>query len=225
MFGWLRRTPPAQTEQQRQLALALVDYPPYSPPDWNPDTASLHDANLEYREYFFGSRQMRLDSLRIFLAKFDVALNLDDAGLMAVSAWMPVYGDLLLPDSDDDSVEDAYRGFTASWTEALSGLNPIFDLGVYYAECLWARRTRLKWLIVRGPEGPWTTHFISGLFGGRFFDPIHWTYGECRKIRDAKRMMSKRVPYAEGFLRSDHLFRCIHAQAPSAGRRAKTQSR
>jgi hypothetical protein len=165
---------------------------------------------------------MRLDALRVFLAKFDVVSNVDDAGLTAVSTWMPVYGDLLLPDLDDDSVEDAYSGFTASWTGALLGLNPIFDLGVYYAECLWSRRTRLKWIIARGPDRAWTSHVISGLFGGRLFDPIHWTYAECRNIRNIKRMIPKRVPYAAGFLKPDKLFRRIQAQAPSRGRRVKT---
>jgi hypothetical protein len=89
MFDWLRRTPPPPTEQQRQMAQALAEYPPYAPPEWNPDTKSLRDANEEYREYFFGSRQSRLEALRAFLEGFDVVLNLDDAGIMAVSAWLP----------------------------------------------------------------------------------------------------------------------------------------
>jgi hypothetical protein len=71
---------------------------------------------------------MRLDAFRVFLAKFDVVSDIDDAGLiMAVSTWMPVYADLLLPDLDDDSVDGACRGFTTSWAGALMGLNPIFD--------------------------------------------------------------------------------------------------
>jgi hypothetical protein len=221
MFGWLRRTPPAPTEQQRQLALALAEYQPYAPPDWNPDTTSFGDASAEYKEYFLNSRQVRLEALRLFLAKFDVPLSLDDAGLMAVSAWMPVYADLLLPNLNDDSVDDAYCGFTASWTGTLSGLNPIFDLGVYYSECLWSRRTKLKWLIYRGPDGPSATHVISGLFGGQLFDPIHWTYVECRNIRNAKRAIRKRLPYAH-LPKPDHLFHRVHGQAPSTGGRAKT---
>lgn len=32
MFGWLKRAPPPPTEQQRQVAQALADYPPYAPP-------------------------------------------------------------------------------------------------------------------------------------------------------------------------------------------------
>jgi hypothetical protein len=44
MFGWLGRTPPPPREQQRQVAQALAEYPPYAPPEWNPDTKSLGDA-------------------------------------------------------------------------------------------------------------------------------------------------------------------------------------
>src|SRR5215471_10324888 len=96
MFDWLRRTPPAPTEQQRQLALALAEYPPYAPPEWNPDTKSFQDASAEYREYFFNSRQVRLDALRVFLAKFDIVSNVDrrraygrihlDAGIRRLAA-------------------------------------------------------------------------------------------------------------------------------------------
>jgi hypothetical protein len=205
MFGWLRRAPPPPTEQQRKVAHALADYPPYAPPEWNPDTKSLRDANVEYREYFFGSRQVRLEALRAFLAKFDVTLNLDDAGIMAVSAWFPRYADLLVEDLDDDAVRNGYHGFTAPWTGALGGLNPIFDLGIYYAECLWLRRTKLKWIVTRNPERQVSMHAISGLPGGKLFDPIWWTYFECRNIRNAKTRMQRRMPFSDNpwFLRSE----------------------
>src|SRR5262249_40126676 len=133
MFGWLRRAPPPSTEQQLRVRHALSGYPPYAPPAWNPDAKSL---NMEYRDYFLGSKQLRFEALRGFLAKFEITLSLDDAGLMAVSAWLPQYADLLVDDLDNDDVHDAYWGFLAPWTGALGGLNPIFDLGIYYAECL-----------------------------------------------------------------------------------------
>src|SRR5262249_42035855 len=144
MFGWLRRTPPPPTEQQQRVRQALSEYPPYAPPEWKAE--SPRDTNVEDREYFFASTQLRLEALRAFLAKFDITLNLDDAGIMAVSAWLPQYADLLVDDLDDDAVHDAYWGFLAPWTGKLAGLNPIFDLGIYYAECLWSRRTKLKWI-------------------------------------------------------------------------------
>jgi hypothetical protein len=127
MFGWFRRAPKAPTDEQLRVTQALVNCPPYAPPEWNPDPEFLRDANVAYQEYFFTSRQARLDARRDFFAKFDVALNLEDAGIMAVSTWLPQYADLLV-DFDDDAVHDAYREFTAPWTGVLSGLNPIFDV-------------------------------------------------------------------------------------------------
>jgi hypothetical protein len=98
MFSWFRRAPAAPTDVQLRVAEALVGYPPYSPPKWNPDPEFLR-ANIDaYREYFFGCKDLRLHALGEFFAKFDVGLNLDDAGLMAVSTWLPLYADLLLDD-------------------------------------------------------------------------------------------------------------------------------
>lgn len=48
-------------------------------------------------------------ALTALLASFDVSLNLDDAGLMAVSAWLPQWGDLLINDFRDETVRNAYR--------------------------------------------------------------------------------------------------------------------
>lgn len=221
MFGWLRRAPPPPTEQQRKVTRALADYPPYSPPEWNPNKKSLRDANMEYREYFFDSRPARLEALRAFLAQFDVTLNPDDAGIMAVSTWLPQYADLLVENLDDDAVRDGYRGFTTPWTGALGGLNPIFDLGVYYAECLWLRRTRLKWLVTRGPQRQVSGHAISGLPGGKLFDPINWMYSECRNIRNLKAYVRKRILTSDnpGLLRSDAFSRHVLSNAPPGRRR------
>ena len=80
---------PPRTEQQRQVWQALSGYPTYAPPEWNPDTKSLRDANVEYRNYFFGTKELRLEALRAILAKFDIALSVDDAGIVALSAWLP----------------------------------------------------------------------------------------------------------------------------------------
>jgi hypothetical protein len=93
IFGWFRRAPIAPTEEQLRVTQALVDYPPH---EWTPDPEFLRDANVAYREYFFASRQVRLDALRDFFAKLDVALNLEDVGIMAVSTWLPQYADLLV---------------------------------------------------------------------------------------------------------------------------------
>lgn len=141
MFGWLRRSPPPPpTEQQLQLTRALAGYPPYAPPEYKPDPSveSMRAASAEYREYFLGSRQARLEALGEFLASFDVSLDTGDVGLRAVSTWLPLWADLLVSEFDD---HNAYARLEVPWTGRLRGLNAVFDLGIYYAECLWARRT------------------------------------------------------------------------------------
>ena len=225
MFGWLWRAPPPRTEQQRQVWQALSGYPTYAPPEWNPDTKSLRDANVEYRNYFFGTKELRLEALRAILAKFDIALSVDDAGIVALSAWLPKYADLFVADLDNDAVQDAYRSFSVPWSGTLGGLNPIFDLGIYYAECLWLRRTKLKWIVTRGPERQSSAHVISGLPGGKLFDPIHWTYFiYCMNIRSAKRRLQKRIPYADigWHLKSDYFYRHILSNTPPGRRTRKT---
>jgi hypothetical protein len=225
MFGWLRRAPAPPTEQQRQVWQALSEYSPYAPPAWDPDTKSLHDANVEYQKYFFDSKPLRLEALRTFLAKFDVALGFDDAGIMAVSAWMPRYADLLVGDFSDDATLKAYWGFLAPWTGAQAGLNPIFDLGIYYAECLWLRRTKLKWIVGRGPQRQISAHFISGLPGnGKLFNPMTWTYNHCRNISISKGQLRKRVPYADASwnLKSDSFYRNILSKTPPGRRSRRT---
>src|SRR5262249_43315629 len=149
-------------------------------------------------------------------------LNLDDAGLMAVSTWLPQFADLLLDDFNNDAVRDAYREFSTPWTGALSGLNPIFDLGIYYAECVWSRRTRLEWIVTRGPDRGVATHVISGLPDGRLFDPMDWSYNHCRNIRVSKRAIQKRVPFSDNAwaLRNDSFSGHVLSQAPP-GRRSQ----
>lgn len=236
MFGWFRRAPAAPTDEQLRVAEALVGYPPYSPPKWNLNPEFLRDANeaswLEflraaneaYRDYFFASKNLRLHALREFFAKFGVCLNLDDAGLMAVSTWLPKHADLLLDDFNNDAVRDAYREFANPWIGAWSGLNPIFDLGIYYAECVWLRRTKLKWIVMRGPDRGGAVHFISGLPGGNPFDPMGWTYDHCRNVWVSRRAIKKRQPFSENAweLRSESFCRHVLSQAPP-GRRSLKQ--
>jgi hypothetical protein len=144
MFGWLRRAPTLPTEQQSRVLDALTDYPPYAPPEWNPNIQSGEEATNEYRAFFFENRDRRLEALRGFLAKFDVAFSLDDTEAAAVSAWCPLYADLLV-DEFTKSVFDAYHDFAWSWTGTLLGLNVVFDLSLYVGECILYRNQKLKW--------------------------------------------------------------------------------
>src|SRR5262245_31423641 len=227
MFGRFRRAPAAPTEEQLRVTQALVAYPPYAPPKWerDPNPEIMRAASFQYRDYFLGGKRARLEALRSFLANFEVAFNLDDAGIMAVSTWLPRWADLLVSDFDDPAVWNAYHRFEAPWSGVLSGLNVVFDLGIYYAECVWVRRTKLEWLVVRGPDG--ATHSIYGLPGGKPFDPIHFMYWECQDIRKAKlpkpkwhRYFIEQHHYEPHILKSDSFSRHVLSKAPP-GRRSR----
>jgi hypothetical protein len=190
MFGWLHRTPAPPSEEKRRVLYALADYPPYAPPIWDSDAKSAPQANDEYTSYFRQNKNRRVEALRVFLAKFDVALSLEDVGVKAVSAWCPVYADLLvdgLQHQESDAVWSAYHWFRAPWVGPFIGLNPIFDLGVYVGECLIYRNPRLKWQPYINPEpNKGALHPIHGQGRGRPFDPINWAYTECKNIHSAR---------------------------------------
>ena len=201
MFAWLHRKPAPTSKEKPRVLDALADYPPYTPPIWNADTQSMEDAAAEYGTYFHENRSRRVEALRNFLAKFDVALNLEDAGVKAVSAWCPLYADLLVDGLQHQESEDlwrAYNWFQAPWTGSLVGLNPIFDLGVYMGECILHKNPRFKWHPVINPEpNKGASHPIFGQRSGRAFDPTKWTYTECKNIHSAK--MAKRKPSETSF--------------------------
>lgn len=208
MFGWLRRAPSRRTEQQREMANALADYPPYTPPPWWPTDSIDHAA---YTKFFLASREQRLDALRGFLAKFNVASDLDDPGLRAVSAWCPLYMDLLVDGLDSDGVWSAYHRFEAAWVGPLLGLNAMFDLGVYCGEWVLLRNPRLEWQPLRGPEHH-VAHRIVGQKNQRFFDPVRWTYVMSKNIYNEKDPRYARLP-GRPRTKEDELYRRIQWQA------------
>ena len=187
---------------------------------------SMRAASAQYREYFLGSRQARLEALREFLANFDVSLSLDDAGLVAVSAWLPHWADLLVDEFEDSNV---YFRLEIPWTGRFGGLNVVFDLGIYYAECLWARRTKLEWIVGRGADVHGivlATHLIKGLPGDKLFDPFHFMFRECWHIRKAKLKRQSGMPYSDDpwVLNPESFSRHLLAQAPP-GRRSRNSER
>src|SRR5579864_2776476 len=146
MFAWLHRRPAPPSKEKLRVVDALTDYPPYAPPIWHSDAQSMKDAHEAYKSYFFDNRKRRVEALGSFLAKFDVALSLEDTGVKAVSAWCPIYADLLVDGlQESEDLWRAYNWFETPWTGTLIGLNPIFDLGVFVGECLLHRSRRLKW--------------------------------------------------------------------------------
>jgi hypothetical protein len=208
MFGWLRRAPSRPTEQQRAMTSALADYPPYAPPAWDADPDTIEHET--YKRFFLANREPRLEALRMFLAKFNVASDLDDAGLMAVSAWCPLYMDLLVDDLESDSVWSAYHQFAAAWVGPLLGLNAMFDLGVYCGECILLRNPRLEWQPLRGPEHC-VQHPILGQKCQRSFDPIGWMYVMSKNIYNEKDPRYAAIPGPR--TKEDELYRRIQWQA------------
>jgi len=207
MFGWLRRAPSRRAEQRREMATVLADYPPYAPtPCDDPDTIE-HET---YKAFFLEARDRRLEALRLFLAKFNVASDLDDAGLRAVSAWCPLYMDLLVDDLDNDSVWSAYHQFAAAWAGPLLGLNAMFDLGVYCGECVLLRNPKLKWRPLRGPDR-YVQHPILGQKYQRSFDPMHWMYVMSKNIFNEKDRRYVGIPGPR--TKEDELYRHIQWQA------------
>jgi hypothetical protein len=197
----------------------------YAPPEYKADQTveSMRAASAEYSEFFFDCMPVRQEALRAFFASFDVALSTDDIGVAAVSAWMPEWADLLVNASDDGH---PYARLEVPWAGKLRGLNVIFDLGFYYGECLWVRRTKLKWRAHRGPDANgnlWTWHLIDGLdLSGRPFDPFHFAFGKCWDVRHAKMLVQKGWPGATQSLslRGDVFSRYLRAHAPP-GRRSR----
>lgn len=211
MFSWLRRNSKHREEELRQVSEGLADYPLYVPPTWDVHSTALREANAEYKRFFFENRDRRLEALRVFLARFNVALNLDDAGVMALSNWLPNHADLLVDGLSTDSVRDAYDGLATPWTSSLLGLNAIFDLGIYFGECMLSRNSRLKWQPIRGPEPHNVGHPIFGQKNRRPFDPIKWIYVMCSNI-----YTERNVPVArdtEIATKEDSLYRHILAHA------------
>ena len=111
---------------------ALADYPVYAPPPLRPelDLVTRGASIREYQDYFFSALPARREALRTLLLHFDVALSADDAGLAALSAWLPQWGDLLAHDYTDRELVNAYHRLDAPWTGRLRGLNVMFDLGI-----------------------------------------------------------------------------------------------
>ncbi|CAL77255.1 hypothetical protein BRADO3472 [Bradyrhizobium sp. ORS 278] len=182
-----KQGPPAG--EKHRIVEALVNYPPYTPPIWCSGVKSLDNANAEYVSYFMTQRPERVEALRSFLAKFNVPLSLDDLDIRAVSAWFSSHVDLLvdgLRHQEDESLWRAYNYFDVPWTNSLVGLNVVFDLGVYVGECILARNPRMKWLPHVKPE-PRTgaSHPIFGAIG-HVFDPIQWSYTECKNVHSAR---------------------------------------
>jgi hypothetical protein len=134
-----------------RVAKALRDYPEYAPPHRG-DYASLSPAQGEENfAYFLEQKPRRLDSLGRLLAEFGVSATLDDAGMRGVSAWVHRYSGHLIG-KHVFLWSEAYRTFMLPWTDAISGLNAVWDLGVYTGEYITSVNPSHKWGLDLGDQ-------------------------------------------------------------------------
>jgi hypothetical protein len=201
MFRWLRRDPKPLVERRQLILRALADYPAYDPPHRQgpnflrrpPDRSEVeHEILLrqflkradENFRYFLEQRAARMTALSEFLMKFDVKMELDDAGLASVSAWCPGHLGLLVANPRDDKTHQIFFQVLQPWTGQWRGLNVIFDLGIFLGEALIARSPNLRWGYHPGVSDDGTSnlsgYWIDGFRQARnWLDPMEFIYGEC----------------------------------------------
>lgn len=203
MFRWLRRDQKPLMEARQLMARALVDYPVYEPPHRQgpaylrrlPNQSEekhsilLREFAERGRENFSNlmeHRDARMTALRTFLAKFDVQMGFDDAGLAAVSAWCPGNCGALVASLREDATRQVFFSMRQPWTEQWRGLNVIFDLGLFLGECLIVRSPRLHWIYLPGTSDDGSSNLsgyaIDGFKktgNGNWLDPMEFIYSVC----------------------------------------------
>ncbi len=157
---------------ERKVTKALADYPVYEPPFVGLcSTLSSAQAQANF-EKFMNTRGSRIERLRSFLEKFNVALETSDAGLRRLDRWIAKYGAFL-------SVRESGSSFLThipAWRNSRLGQNVIFDLATFLGEVMIQRNPGFDWelyrqvpsglrkgselhqaLVIRGPnpDAPW----------------------------------------------------------------------
>jgi hypothetical protein len=200
MFRWLRRDPRRLPEQRRRMLDGLADYPIYEPPHHqgpNFRHKAPDESMDEYRQstqeflargkenfiHLMAGRDERLAALQRFLYKFDVVSGTDEAGLRAVSAWCPGNCGTLVTDLRKTATRQAFFQF-APWTGQWRGLNVIFDLSIFFGECIITRNQKLYWKYLSGTsEGGYSNssgYYVSGYKSfPDSFDAANYMYGLC----------------------------------------------
>jgi len=156
MFGWLRREPRHLADHCRRMLEALADYPVYEPLHRQGPNCPRHFPDQEMQEfaargrdnfaYFMEHRAERLNALKGFLAGFGVSIDLQEPGLATVSTWLPGHCGALVPNLGRDETMQIFFRYLKPWEDNLRGLNVIFDLGIFFGECVLARNPRVHWI-------------------------------------------------------------------------------
>lgn len=164
----------AHSLKRKQVVDALTDYPPFNPPHRDRQHDLAPEDSKENFEFLISRRADRVTALANFLKKFETVADVDDAGVDAVSVWVAQYAGYLADDFDDPVTKEAYFDFAEPWIGNNIGLNVIFDLGIYLAEAMIARKQKIRW----GPG----VFVLFGVTGGKPFDPFLHSYHYCRGV-------------------------------------------
>ncbi|SHL38185.1 hypothetical protein SAMN05444159_5751 [Bradyrhizobium lablabi] len=220
---------PSAWGRARRLRKALSDYPLFAPPHSKNSAFLDFDSAKENERYFFEHRPERIGALRDLLRAFDVELALEGPGLEAVSAWFPGHAALLVAGLRNKTVRQAFYRWRMPWTGRLRGLNTIFDLGLFFGECIIAKNPRCRWMgfIGAAPGEPLRPEVNIGgigidIEGSRrkpYFDPFEYIYLTCSNIQSQDNLFSGLPPSPEmrpGYLA--HLVDVYGETGPPRGR-------
>jgi hypothetical protein len=180
---------------------ALADYPIYEPPyrqgpsfirrlpgkseeNYRRLLREFLERGRENLVHFVDHRHDRLTALGKFLAKFHVNTGTDDEGLAAVSAWLPHNCGALATNLRHRETRQKFFQHLEPWTDRWRGFNVIFDLGVFFGECVMDRNPRLHWIYTPGQSDDGSAnHSGYGIAGFRsardWLDPANRIYSLC----------------------------------------------
>jgi hypothetical protein len=203
MFGWLHKDSEHLVECRRRVSGALIDYPVYEPLHRQGPNCPKDLSSQEVQEFvargrdnfsnFEEHRNERLGALRAFLEKFGVDMGLEERGLAAVAAWLPGNCGALVANLRKEETIQIFFRHLVPWEGDLRGLNVIFDLGIFFGECVIFRNSGLHWINWPGiSEGGYATSSAYHIGGFRqrrdWLDPIHAMLYLCgddeKDIRD-----------------------------------------
>lgn len=198
MFRWLSLEPAQLVARRQWMLKQLEGYPVWAPPHrQGPNATRLknHEENLrqirdfkrlsdENFEYFLRQRSDRIEALRVLLGGFNAIVATNDAGLEVVSDWFAVHSGTLVSNLRLPKARSVFFDLAEEWNDHWIGLNVIFDLGLFFGECIIARNARLFWELSIGVMNEGPSHhsgFVIGGFKSRknVIDPIARSFRAC----------------------------------------------
>jgi hypothetical protein len=184
---------PGAWKRAARVRRALADYPLFSPPHLQNSAFLDFQSAKENERYFFDHRTERMQALSQFMRTFGVEMAVDGPGLTAASAWIAGHAGLLVPNLNSRGVRQAFYRFARPWTGRRRGLNAVFDLGLFFGECIIAKNPKCYWrgFVGAAPGQPprpvcdvgWTGIGIQGSRRKPFFDPFQLMENMCANLQ------------------------------------------